>query len=79
VVAQGAREGDVDPYLGWHEARSCGKESGVERRRPGHLLLGWGGSGGEGRRSAKRRWCAIKRRLVMENEARGSTPSDEGK
>jgi hypothetical protein len=44
----------------------------VERRRWGAFY-----KGGEGRRSARWWWRAIKRRLVTEEEVRGLTLSDE--
>jgi hypothetical protein len=64
--------------------RRCSRHGGEGRRRAASTVWrgGDGGDfyrGGEGRRSARWRWCAIKRRPVTKVEARGLTSCDEGK
>jgi hypothetical protein len=92
VVALGPREGDGDPYPGWHKGGSSGASSmrrclrhGGEMRRRAASVVWRGGDGGtfyrggQGRWPARRQWCAIKRRPVMEEETKGLTLSDAGK
>jgi hypothetical protein len=64
--------------------RRCLRRRGEGRRRAASAV--WRGGdrgtfyrGAEGRRSARWRWCAVKRRSVIEEEVRGLTSSDEGK
>jgi hypothetical protein len=69
---------------GASSTKRCSRHGGEGRRRAASAV--WRGRdkgafyrGGEGRWLARRWWCAIKRRPVTEEEARGLMPSDEGK